>query len=114
MKSAYAVALDLVLVIAFAALGRRSHEHGVTLAGVLQTAWPFLVGAAAGWLLGLVVRLEPATWQFGAVVVAATVVVGMLLRQLTGAGTAWSFVAVASLVLSLLLVGWRLVAARLG
>ena len=36
----------------------------------------------------------------------------MLLRQVTGAGTAWSFVLVATLVLSALLIGWRLIAAR--
>jgi hypothetical protein len=36
-----------------------------------------------------------------------TVVVGMLLRKLTSAGTAPSFIVVASLSTALLLLGWR-------
>ncbi len=110
MKATAASLLDLLLVLVFAALGRRSHEHGVTLAGVAETAWPFIAGAATGWLLAGVIRLEPMSAPFGAVVVAGAVIVGMLLRQVTGAGTAWSFVLVATLVLSALLIGWRLIA----
>ena len=49
----------------------------------------------------------------GIPVVVGGVVVGMLLRVVTGAGTAFSFVAVATLVLAVLLLGWRAVAARL-
>ena len=41
---------------------------------------------------------------------ASTVVVGMLLHRVTGEGTAWSFVLVATVVLTALLLGWRLVA----
>ena len=39
-----------------------------------------------------------------------TVVLGMLLRRVAGDGTALSFVIVATTVLSVLLLGWRLVA----
>ena len=46
-----ALTLDVVCVLVFCALGRRSHAEGVTVSGVAQTAWPFLVGAAVGWLL---------------------------------------------------------------
>ena len=81
--------------------------------GVLATAWPFLVGLAVGWTL---VRSLSHQWALevgpAISVVVATVVVGMLLRALTGQGTAPSFVLVATLVLAALLLGWRAVAAR--
>ncbi|STZ22149.1 Protein of uncharacterised function (DUF3054) [Mycolicibacterium phlei] len=37
----------------------------------------------------------------------ATIVVGMLLRRLTSAGTAPSFIVVASIATAVLLLGWR-------
>ncbi len=112
MGSVLAAALDAVLVVIFAAVGRRSHAEGLTLAGVAQTAWPFLVGTLAGWLLAqLTLESSPRSLTFGVVVVVASVVVGMLLRVfVTGAGTAVSFVVVATTVLAVFLLGWRLVA----
>jgi hypothetical protein len=109
------VLLDVVLVLVFAALGRRSHAHGLSLAGVLQTAGPFLCGTAAGWLLAsLLTDLQPRSLPFGLIVAAATVVIGMGLRLVFGAGTAWSFVLVATAVLTFFLVGWRFVASLTG
>lgn len=108
---ALAVVLDAVLVLVFATIGRRSHAHGITLGGVLETAAPFLVGTAAGWLLASVtLDAAPRSWQFGAVVVVSAVVVGMLLRKLAAAGTAPSFIVVATLFLTATLIGWRLIA----
>jgi membrane protein implicated in regulation of membrane protease activity len=40
----------------------------------------------------------------------ATLVVGMVLRRATGAGTAWPFVVVAAVTLAVLLLGWRAIA----
>ncbi|WP_035903373.1 DUF3054 domain-containing protein [Knoellia subterranea] len=106
--------LDVLVVLVFALVGRRSHAHGITLGGVLETAAPFLCGTAAGWLLAsLALDSSPRSWQFGAVVVAATVVVGMLLRRLAAAGTAPSFIVVATVFLTVTLLGWRLVARAL-
>jgi hypothetical protein len=102
--------LDAVLVVVFAAVGRRSHAEGLDVAGLLRTAWPFLAGAAAGWVVAGLTVGEPRSLGFGAVVVAGAVVVGMLLRVAAGQGTAWSFVVVATVVLTVLLLGWRLVA----
>jgi hypothetical protein len=109
-----AVALDALLVLVFAAVGRASHEETSPVLGVLGTAWPFLVGAAAGWAL---VHARSGRWPVavgpGIPVVVAAVVVGMLLRVVTGTGTAPTFVLVATLVLGAFLLGWRAVAARL-
>jgi hypothetical protein len=103
--------LDLLAVLVFALVGRRSHAHGITLGGVLETAAPFLCGTAAGYLLAsLTLDASPRTWQFGTIVVVATVVVGMLLRRLATAGTAPSFIVVATLFLTATLLGWRVVA----
>ena len=90
-------------------VGRTPRALDVT--GILRTAAPFLVGTAAGWLLAsLTLDSGPRSLAFGAVVVVCTVVVGMLLRRVLGEGTALSFVIVATSVLTVLLLGWRLVA----
>ncbi|KGN32655.1 membrane protein [Knoellia sinensis KCTC 19936] len=106
-----APALDILAVVIFALVGRRSHAHGITLTGVLETAAPFVCGTAAGWLLAsLTLDASPRTWQFGAVVVVATVVIGMLLRRLAASGTAPSFIIVATIFLAVTMLGWRLIA----
>lgn len=111
MSRAVPVLLDVVLVVVFAAIGRRSHAEGLDLAGIARTAAPFLAGTAVGWVIAvLALPAGPRTLTFGAVVVASAVIVGMLLRVLTGAGTAFSFVVVATVSLSVLLLGWRLIA----
>lgn len=104
---------DAVCVVVFAAIGRASHDESSGLAAVWTTAWPFLTGCALGWLASRAWRTPLAMMPTGVAVWLSTVVAGMVLRALTGAGTAASFVVVASVVLALFLVGWRLlVAAR--
>ena len=111
MSRLLAPALDLLAVLVFALVGRRSHAHGLTLGGVLETAAPFLCGTAAGYLVAaLTLDAAPRSWPFGAVVVVSTVVVGMLLRRLATAGTAPSFVVVATLFVAATMLGWRLLA----
>ena len=103
-----ALLTDLGCVIGFAALGRRNHDEALTVGGVFETAWPFLLGAVVGWLLCRGWRRPDAVVPTGLTVWAATVIVGMLLRQATSQGTAASFVVVAALVTGVLLIGWRL------
>ena len=71
-------------------------------------AWPFLVGGAVGTILGRTGR-RPAALASGAWVWLGTVTAGMLLRWASGGGVQLPFVLVAGVVLSLLLLGWRLV-----
>lgn len=105
--------LDAGLVVVFAAIGRASHAEDNPVLGAFVTAWPFLVGLAAGWAL---VRWRSRHWPLsvgnGIAVWASTLILGMLLRALTGQGTALSFVLVAASVLAIFLIGWRLAAAR--
>ncbi len=107
---AAAAALDAALITLFAATGRGNHAEGVDLVGVLGTAWPFLAGGAVGWVLARAWQRPLAVWPTGAVVWAATLVGGMLLRAATGQGTALPFVVVAALTLGLFLIGWRALA----
>lgn len=99
--------LDVVAVLIFCALGRRSHAEGVDLSGLATTAWPFLSGTVLGWLLSRGWRRPTALVPTGVTVWISTVLVGMLLRQATSAGVAWSFVVVASTVTAVFLLGWR-------
>jgi hypothetical protein len=110
-----AVAADLAAVLIFVALGRTSHREGGAVAGFVTTAWPFLAGCVAGWLLILLARRggrvsADRSMTAGTVVLAATVAMGMTLRRLfTGGGTPVSFLVVATTFLALFLLGWRLV-----
>lgn len=105
-----ALAADLVCVVVFCTIGRRSHAEGLSVAGIAETAWPFLTGTAAGWVLARAWQRPVALLPTGVIVWVATVVVGMLLRKVTGQGTATSFIVVASLTTAVLLLGWRGVA----
>lgn len=110
-KVVLALLADLAAVVVFAAVGRRSHAEGLTVTGVLETTWPFLAGTAVGWVAVRGWRRPTALTPTGLAVWVATVVVGMLLRRATSAGTAFSFVVVASVATAVLLLGWRGVAA---
>ncbi|BBZ10890.1 DUF3054 domain-containing protein [Mycobacterium branderi] len=101
------LAVDVVCVLVFCGVGRRSHDEGLNLTGVATTAWPFLIGTILGWALSRGWRRPTAVVPTGVVVWISTVVVGMLLRKASSAGVAASFVVVASTVTALLLLGWR-------
>jgi len=102
-----ALAADVVCVVVFCMIGRRSHAEGITLSGVAETAWPFLAGAGVGWLLSRGWRRPVAVAPTGVAVWLCTVVIGMLLRKASSQGVVVSFIVVASLVTALLLLGWR-------
>ena len=112
MRRLLRLAVDLVLVSIFALVGRRSHDESLTLIGWWSTAWPFLVGVLVGWGFAVAVRRQPGSFVGGLVVWVSTVLVGMLLRVLTGAGTALPFVVVATLVTGALLLASRVMPAQ--
>jgi Protein of unknown function (DUF3054) len=101
------LATDIVCVLVFCTIGRRSHAEGVTVSGIAETAWPFLTGTLVGWLLARGWRRPSAVVPTGIAVWLCTVIVGMLLRKATSAGVASSFIVVASLSTAVLLLGWR-------
>ncbi|MDT5008825.1 MAG: hypothetical protein QOH57_442 [Mycobacterium sp.] len=99
--------VDALCVVVFCAIGRRSHAEGLTVAGVAETAWPFLVGAGVGWLASARWRRPLAIAPTGVVVWVCTVAIGMALRKANSGSVAATFVVVASLVTGVLLLGWR-------
>ena len=101
--------VDVLAVLLFAAVGRRTHAEGISAAGLLGTAWPFLAGTVTGWGIARAWR-RPVPLSTGLLVWVATVVVGLLLRRLAGDGTATAFVLVAATTLGALLLGWRVLA----
>jgi hypothetical protein len=110
-RAVIALFADVVCVIVFCVIGRRSHAEGLTVAGIARTAWPFLAGAGVGWLLIGGWRRPFTVIPTGVVVWVCTVVVGMTLRKVTSAGVSSSFVVVASVSTAVLLLGWRAAAA---
>lgn len=114
VRALVAFDVDLLAVLVFALVGRRTHEHGLDVAGVLGTAWPFAVGLLAGWLVARAWRRPLEPWSTGLVVWAFAWGLGMALRAGTGGGTAPAFVLVALGFLGLTLVGWRAVATLVG
>ncbi len=101
-----AIAVDVICILIFAILGRSSHQETTDLLGVAHTAWPFLAGCLAGTLIGRTWR-HPVSLKSGVAVWLGTVIGGMVLRVLSGAGVQVSFIVVASCVLALFLIGWR-------
>lgn len=112
-RVALTAGLDLLVVAVFTLIGRRTHDEPLDLGGWLHTAWPFVIGLLVGWaVVALLGRTWPTRVGHGISVWACTVVLGMLLRALSGQGTALPFVIVATLFLGATLVGWRAVAQK--
>ena len=112
MRPVTGAVLDLCCVGAFVAIGRAGHSEGDALAGLARTAWPFLAGLVIGWLCTRAWRRPAALWPTGVGVWVSTVALGMVLRIVSGQGTAAAFIGVAFAFLGLFLLGWRSVASR--
>jgi len=102
-----AVTADAVAILVFAVIGRANHDESIGLRGVWHTAWPFLLGAALGLVATAYARISPTAVRTGVRVWVWTLVIGMVVRAATGAGTAIAFIVVAAIVLAAFLIGWR-------
>jgi hypothetical protein len=98
---------DLVCFLIFAMLGLRSHEDGITVAGIVRAAAPF----QAGWLfvnLALARDASPSQSRQIARLWVPAWAIGLLLRTLLIDRTfAATFAVVALLVNGVLLMLWR-------
>ena len=106
-SAALAFLVDLAFVLLFATVGRISHAEGVSVAGVLGVAWPFVVALLVGWALARRRTGWPVRMPGSTTVWLVTVGLGLVLRVATGGGFAWTFGVVTLLTLGLFLVGWR-------
>jgi hypothetical protein len=102
-----AVLLDCCCVLVFVVIGRANHTKGEAVGGIASTAWPFLAGLLVGWVAVRAWRHPSALVPAGVGVWLGTVVVGMVLRLVSGQGTAFAFIIVALAFLGLFMLGWR-------
>ncbi len=109
-----ALVADIILVIAFAAVGFYTHAQVLTVDGVVQTSWPFLVGLGCAWILSAAWTAPLAPMRTGVAIWSTTILLGMIIRFAVGAGIAGPFIIVASALNFLTLVGWRVIARAIG
>ena len=105
-----AFAIDVAAVLLFVVAGRDSHDEDSGVGELLTIAAPFLVGLIVAWIASPNLRNRPLSLRAGFDCWVSTVAIGMLLRRYAWhRGTAPSFVIVATLVLAVLLLGWRMI-----
>ena len=109
-----ALVADIILVIAFAAVGFYTHAQVLTVDGVVQTSWPFLVGLGCAWILSAAWTAPLAPMRTGVAIWSTTILLGIIIRFAVGAGIAGPFIIVASALNFLTLVGWRVIARAVG
>jgi hypothetical protein len=105
LRALVAFAVDVVLVAVFVGIGRAS--HGEDQSAYAVTFWPFAIGLVAGWAVARGWRRPFAISRTGLPAWIGAVVLGMLLRAVSGQGVQVAFVIVASIVLAAFLLGWR-------
>ncbi len=105
-----AAAADVLAIIVFVAIGRRSHDEGSALSGIVKVAAPFLIALVLGWLAARAWK-APMAVGTGVIIWLVTVIGGLILRKVVfDGGTAMAFIIVASLFTLATLVGWRFLA----
>ena len=103
---------DVAVIVVFVAIGREEHNSGNSIAGVLETASPFLIALAIGWLATRAWH-NPTGIGRGLGIWLVTISAGMNLRHYVfDDGTATAFILVASAFTLAGLVGWRTVTGR--
>lgn len=108
---ARAVAYDVASVLAMVIIGTRNHDTDTGPTGIAFVAAPFLIGLAVSHALIIRTSAGAREVRSGLTVVAVTVIVGMLTRNVFfDRGTAPAFIIVASVFLGLTMMSWRVVA----
>jgi hypothetical protein len=105
------VLADLAAVAVFVVVGRLSHDESLSASGLLRTGWPFVVGVVGGYIGIALTRWPALSLRGGTVIAVKTLVIGLVLRYgVANDGTPFPFVVVTIVVLTTLMLGWRLVA----
>jgi len=99
--------IDFLAILIFVLIGRDAHKHSFSIAGIASTLWPFAAGLLLSWLYLRLRHLDGTSRRGGAIIVLITVTIGMILRVISGQGTAVTFIIVALTFLSFMLIGWR-------
>ena len=113
-RLAFSAIADIAVIVVFVAIGREEHNSGNSIAGVLETAAPFLIALVLGWLATRAWQ-NPTGVGRGLGIWLVTILAGMNLRHYVfDDGTATAFIVVASAFTLAGLVGWRAVVSRGG
>jgi Protein of unknown function (DUF3054) len=103
---------DLLVLVVFVLVGRRSHDEGSGLEGFLRVWWPFAVGLVVATVLSGAWR-APLEWRRAIVAWLVTVALGMTLRvAVQGREFKPSFVIVTTVFVGAGMLGWRAVARK--
>ncbi len=110
-----ALVVDLVLVILFTIIGHYTHSNDLDPQGIVTTAWPFVAALVVAWVVAAVWDRPLSPLASGTGIWAITVLLGLVIRGLTGAGgdpgqVPVSFMIVATTLNFITLVGWRVIA----
>ncbi len=110
--------MDGLAVLSFVLIGRSAHGKDLSIIGTLNTLWPFASALAVVWLMALRpgrLSTKPSSTKpsstkpsSAAWMALVTVTVGMVLRVVSGQGTAFAFVLVAVGYLGSAMVGVRM------
>nr|WP_246482855.1 DUF3054 domain-containing protein [Brachybacterium halotolerans] len=101
---------DVLAVVLFVAIGLLQHGYDISTQNLVLVGWPFAAALLVGHLAAQTWRAPFRIWPQGVFVWAITIVGAMAVRTLMQAGTEVSFVIVTSIVLGVLMLGWRAVA----
>ena len=108
-----AFAADLIVLVVFVAVGRRSHDEASGLEGFLRVWWPFAVALVVGTVASGVWR-APLEWRRAIATWLVTVALGMVFRiAVQGRDFKPTFVIVTTVFVGAGMLGWRAVVRKL-
>jgi len=104
---------DLLVLVVFVLVGRRSHEEGSGIEGFLRVWWPFAVALVVATVASGTWR-APLEWRRAIVAWLVTVALGMTLRiAVQGRDFKPTFVIVTTVFVGAGMLGWRAVVRKL-
>jgi len=100
---------DVVVLVVFVIVGRRSHHEDAGLAGFVRVWWPFAVALVVAWVVSGLWK-GPLAWRRAVVAWLVTVGLGMAVRiAAEGRDFKAAFTIVTLLFVGAGMLGWRAV-----
>jgi hypothetical protein len=113
VRPGVAFGADLLVLVVFVLVGRRSHDDGSGLEGFLRVWWPFAAGLVVATIATGTWR-APLDWRRAVAAWLVTVALGMTLRiAVQGREFKPTFVIVTTVFVGAGMLGWRAVVRRI-